>query len=57
MGDRSARGLVRRLRRLTVLGVLGLVWQGVSGYILPAIAPYAVTLLPAPTAVALATIL
>jgi NitT/TauT family transport system permease protein/taurine transport system permease protein len=31
--------------------VLVLVWQGVSGHVLPAVAPYAVTLLPAPTAV------
>jgi len=31
--------------------VLLLAWQGISGYVLPAMAPYAVTLLPAPTAV------
>lgn len=42
---------VRRLRRLLLMTVLFLAWQGISGYVLPAVAPYTVTLLPAPTAV------
>lgn len=45
---------VRRLRRLLPILVLLLGWQVVSQYLLPSIVPYAVTLLPAPTAVMVA---
>lgn len=50
----KAGTVVRRLRRLLSIVVFLLVWQGVSQHLLPAIAPYAVTLLPAPTAVVVA---
>lgn len=36
------------------MAALLLAWQGISGYVLPAVAPYMVTLLPAPTAVVVA---
>ncbi len=49
--DEGRPGGARRLRRLSLMTVLLLGWQGTSSYVLPAIAPYAVTLLPAPTAV------
>jgi NitT/TauT family transport system permease protein/taurine transport system permease protein len=45
---------MRRLRRLTLMAALFLAWQAASTYLLPAIAPYAVTLLPAPTSVVVA---
>lgn len=53
-GEDGVGALVRRLRRLWLVTVLLLVWQGTSGYLLPAVAPYAVTLLPAPTSVVVA---
>ena len=53
-GEGGAGVVVRRLRRLSLIAILFLAWQGVSGYVLPAVAPYAVTLLPAPTAVLVA---
>lgn len=51
MGQGGAGAGVRRLRRLTLMTVLFLLWQATSGFVLPGIAPHAVTLLPAPTAV------
>lgn len=50
MGEGAGTG-VRRVRRLSLVTVLLIAWQGTSGYVLPAMAPYAVTLLPPPTAV------